>query len=223
MSQKHILIIDDEIGILQFLEEGLQEEGYQVHTALNGKEGLQMALKQPIDLILLDWMMPKMNGLDFCKHYREHNANTPILFLTAKDRLEEVVEGLKAGANDYIKKPFSFEELLARIEIYFRNTVKTKVIEIGTKIKMKPDQREVWENETLINLTQKEYDLLYFLASQKGKICTRDEIIDHVWDIHFGYDSGVIDVFMNALRKKIPSLKTENIIQTIRGIGYKIS
>jgi DNA-binding response OmpR family regulator len=223
MRKKQILIVDDELGILQFLKEGLQEEGYQVHTALNGKDGLQMALKQPIDLILLDWMMPKMNGVDFCKHFREHNQSTPIIFLTAKDRIEEVVEGLKAGANDYMKKPFSFEELLARIEVYFRNTPENKIIEIGSKIKIKPDQREVWENETLINLTQKEYDLLYFLASQKGRICTRDEIIDHVWDIHFGYDSGVIDVFMNALRKKIPSLKTENLIQTIRGIGYKIS
>lgn len=223
MFKRHILIVEDEIGIVKFLKEGLEEEGYEILTAVNGKEGLQIALKQPIDLILLDWMMPKLNGLDFCKHYREHNSNTPIIFLTAKDRVEEVIEGLKAGANDYIKKPFSFEELLARIEIYFRDTVKTKVIEIGTKIKMKPDQREVWENETLVNLTQKEYDLLYFLASQKGKICTRDEIIDHVWDIHFGYDSGVIDVFINALRKKIPSLKTENIIQTIRGIGYKIT
>ena len=127
-NKLNILIIEDEKGIVNFLKQGLEEEGYTVSSAFNGAEGLELATNHPFDLILLDWMMPKMTGLEVCKAIRIHNKKTPILFLTAKDTIQETIEGLRAGANDYIKKPFSFEELLERIKVHFRNASESEIL-----------------------------------------------------------------------------------------------
>jgi DNA-binding response OmpR family regulator len=215
----HILIIEDEIGISNFLKQGLEEENFTVSTANNGLDGLEKTFKNKIDLILLDWMMPKMNGLEVCKAIRAQNNMVPILFLTAKDTVQETIEGLKAGANDYIKKPFSFEELLERIKIHFRENKESSILTLGN-IKLNKDLFQVFVDNVEVSLTHREFELLAYLIKNKGKVCTRNAIIEDVWDIHFEYDTGVIDVFMNAIRKKLNLTKDQDLIKTIRGVGY---
>ncbi len=214
----HILIVEDEKGIVDFLKQGLEEEGFVISYATNGKEGLDMAISLPIDLVLLDWMLPKMTGIEVCKGIRLQK-NIPIIFLTAKDTVQETIEGLKAGANDYIKKPFSFDELLERIKIHFRNNGLHNVLTLGN-ITLDKNKFQVFVNEVEVTLTQREFELLEYLIKNKGSVCTRHKIIEDVWDIHFEYDTGVIDVFMNAIRKKLNLSKDEELIKTIRGVGY---
>ena len=215
----HILIVEDEKGIVDFLKQGLEEENYTISTAFDGVEGLKKALELPIDLILLDWMLPKMQGIEVCKNIRKENLTIPIIFLTAKDTVQETIEGLKAGANDYIKKPFSFEELLERIKIHFRAKDEAKILTLGN-ISIDKSKFQVFVDSNEIALTQREFELLEYLIKNKGNVCTRNKIIEDVWDIHFEYDTGVIDVFMNAIRKKLNLTKDQDLIKTIRGVGY---
>lgn len=215
----HILIVEDEKGIVDFLKQGLEEEGYTISAASDGEEGLKKSIELPIDLVLLDWMLPKMQGIDVCKNIRNEKSNLPIIFLTAKDTVQETIEGLKAGANDYIKKPFSFDELLERIKIHFRTKDEIKVLTLGN-IKIDKSKFQVFVDNKEVSLTQREFELLEYLIKNKGQVCTRTNIIEDVWDIHFEYDTGVIDVFMNAIRKKLNLTKDQELIKTIRGVGY---
>ena len=215
----HILIVEDESGIVQFLQQGLEEEGYQVTSVSDGLQGFEISQKENFDLILLDWMLPKMTGLELCKEIRSKNNNTPIIFLTAKDTIQETIEGLKAGANDYIKKPFSFDELVERIKIHFRNHKQDEILTLGT-IEINILKHQILVNQTEVSLTQREFELLTYLVKNKGKVCTRTQIIEDVWDIHFEYDTGVIDVFINAIRKKLNLKIEEDYIKTVRGVGY---
>lgn len=217
-----ILIIEDEIGISNFLTQGLEEEGYEIAVANNGLTGLEMALNSGADLILLDWMLPKMSGIEVCKKIREKNKQVPILFLTARDTIQETIEGLKEGANDYIKKPFSFEELLERIKIHFRHFDSEDILTLGN-IKIDIAKHEVIVDGNIISFTQREYELFTYLLKNKGRVCTRTEIIEKVWNIYFEYDTGVIDVFMNSIRKKLHISKDNESIKTIRGVGYIIN
>ncbi len=214
-----ILIVEDEIGIANFLQQGLEEEGYAVLVANDGKMGLELALSQKVNIILLDWILPKMTGIEVCKSIRKTDTTTPIIFLTAKDTVQETIEGLKAGANDYIKKPFSFDELVERIKIHFRNQTEPEILKLGS-IEINLSKHIVLADANEVNLTQREFELLCYLVRNKGKVCTRTQIIEDVWDIHFEYDTGVIDVFMNAIRKKLNLNKEEELIKTIRGVGY---
>ncbi len=214
-----ILIVEDEAGIVQFLKQGLEEEGYQVSAALDGLSGLELYKKSNFDLVLLDWMLPKMNGLELCKAIRSKDNETPIIFLSAKDTIQETIEGLKSGANDYIKKPFSFDELLERIKIHFRNKNQNEILTLGN-IEINNSLHQVTVDGIIASLTHREFELLSYLFKNKGKVCTRTQIIQDVWDIHFDYDTGVIDVFMNSIRKKLNIKKEDDIIKTIRGIGY---
>jgi DNA-binding response OmpR family regulator len=215
----HILIVEDEIGIVQFLQQGLEEEGYVVTTATDGLQGFAQIQNNSFDLILLDWMLPKMTGLELCKAIRLKDSAVPILFLTAKDTVQETIAGLKAGANDYIKKPFSFEELVERIKIHFRTATSAETLSLG-HITIDLKQHLVLVKKVVISLTQREFELLTYLVRNKGKVCSRNQIIEDVWDIHFDYDTGVIDVFINAIRKKLNLKIEEDYIKTIRGIGY---
>lgn len=216
---KHLLIVEDEEGIVQFLKQGLEEEGYQITAATNGKAGLEAFNDGKFDLLLLDWMLPKMTGLELCKAIRQINTKVPILFLTAKDTVQETVEGLKAGANDYIKKPFSFDELVERIKVQLRDQPEEEILQLGP-IEINLQKHQVTVDKKEISFTQKEFDLLHYLVKNKGKVCSRTQIIQDVWDIHFEYDTGVIDVFMNAIRKKLNLKVEEDFIKTIRGVGY---
>lgn len=215
----HILIVEDEIGIMQFLQQGLEEEGYQITTASDGAKGYQLVQEHSFQLIILDWMLPKMTGLELCKAIRNQDKKTPILFLTAKDTIQETIEGLQAGANDYIKKPFSFEELVERIKVHFRNLDENEILQLGP-VTIDIQKHLVFVNDKEVSLTQREFELLSYLVKNKGKICSRNQIIEDVWDIHFEYDTGVIDVFMNAIRKKLNLKIEEDYIKTIRGVGF---
>jgi two-component system, OmpR family, response regulator ArlR len=214
-----ILIVEDEKGISDFLKQGLEEESYEIIVASDGLSGLDLAITNKPDLILLDWMLPKMSGIDVCKEFRKIDSKTPIIFLTAKDTIQETIEGLKSGANDYIKKPFSFEELLERIKIHFRTINDAKQLTLSN-IKVDLSKYQVFVDDKEVSLTQREFELLVYLMKNKGNVCTRVQIIEDVWDIHFEYDTGVIDVFMNAIRKKLNLSKENDCIKTIRGVGY---
>ncbi|WP_026725832.1 response regulator transcription factor [Flavobacterium sasangense] len=215
----HILIVEDEKGIVDFLKQGLEEEGYTISSASDGENGLKKALELQVDLVLLDWMLPKMQGIEVCKRIRLEKSNLPVIFLTAKDTVQETIEGLKSGANDYIKKPFSFDELLERIKIHFRSKDEIKVLTLGN-IKVDKSKFQVFVDNKEVSLTQREFELLEYLIKNKGQVCTRTNIIEDVWGIHFEYDTGVIDVFMNAIRKKLNLTKDQELIKTIRGVGY---
>lgn len=214
-----ILIVEDEIGIMQFLQQGLEEEGYHITTASDGLKGYEIIQETHFDLILLDWMLPKMTGLELCKAIRLNDTKTPILFLTAKDTIQETIEGLQSGANDYIKKPFSFEELVERIKVHFRDANEQEILKLGS-IQIDLHKHMVFVSDKEVSLTQREFELLCYLVKNKGKVCTRNQIIEDVWDIHFEYDTGVIDVFINAIRKKLNLKIEEDYIKTIRGVGY---
>ena len=217
-----ILVIEDEPGIANFLHAGLTEEGFAVDVANEGNRGLELSLTNDYDLILLDWMIPSLSGIEVCRRIRKGEKTLPIILLTAKDTVQDTVFGLEAGANDYIKKPFAFEELLARIRVQLRTKEEVNSQLSINDIKLSPVTHQVWRENKEIILTQKEFALLEFLLRNKGKVCTRTRIIEHVWDIHFESDTSVIDVYINSLRKKLNINHVENYIQTIRGVGYII-
>ncbi|XOV91775.1 MAG: response regulator transcription factor [Bacteroidota bacterium] len=215
-----ILIVEDEIGIAAFLKQGLEEESFAVDVANDGKKGLELALSGNYDLLLLDWMLPGLSGIEICRQFRKDYEETPIIFLTAKDTTDETVFGLQAGANDYIKKPFHFEELLERVRVQLRpKSGNHSIFELGN-ISLNIETHQVFKDGKEVTLTQKEFALLEYLIRNKGTVCRRTRIIESVWDIHFEYNTGVIDVYINALRKKLQLSEKENYIQTVRGIGY---
>ena len=194
-----LLIVEDEIGIANFLKEGLEEEGYEVLIANDGKKGYEISQSQKIDLILLDWILPKMTGIEVCKSIRKTDTKVPIIFLTAKDTVQETIEGLKSGANDYMKKPFSFDELVERIRIHFRASKDSEVLTLGP-IKVITSKYQVFLNDAEVVFTQREFDAFSYLNKTKGSFCTRNQIIDVGWDCHFDYETGSINVFMNSNR-----------------------
>jgi two-component system, OmpR family, copper resistance phosphate regulon response regulator CusR len=220
-----ILIVEDESAISGFLKEGLEEEGFAIDLAENGRKGLEMALDfvNEYDIMLLDWMLPGVSGIEICRSVRKVNQQVPIIFLTAKNTVDDTVFGLETGANDYLKKPFAFEELLARIRVLMRkNTGEQSVFTTG-EIQLNIDVHEVTKAGKQIILTQKEFALLELLLRNKGKVCRRSRIMEKIWDVHFDKDTAVIDVFINGLRKKLDDKSSESFIQTIRGVGYRIN
>lgn len=216
---------EDESAIARFLKDGLEEEGFAVDVATNGRQGLEMAMDnlEEYDVILLDWMMPGLSGIDICRSIRKENATVPVIFLTAKDTVDDTVFGLEAGANDYLKKPFAFEELLARIKVLLRNKTGEQNIFEAKNIILNTEAHLVTKTGHPVELTQKEFALLEYLLRNKGKVCRRSRIIEKIWDIHFDKDTSVIDVFINALRKKLDEPEKESFVQTIRGVGYRVN
>lgn len=220
-----ILLAEDEAAIANFVKEGLEEEGFSVDVATNGRQALEMAIDNldEYDIFLLDWMMPGASGIEICRTIRKENKTVPIIFLTAKDTVDDTVFGLESGANDYLKKPFAFEELLARIRVLLRNAEGENSIFQTGDIKLNIEAHNVTKNGVPVELTQKEFALLEYLLRNKGKVCRRTRIIEKVWDIHFDKDTSVIDVFINALRKKLDDPTMESFVQTIRGVGYRVN
>ena len=204
-----ILIVEDEPGIAAFLKQGLEEESFAVDVADEGKKGLQLALSGEYDLLLLDWMLPGLSGIEICRQFRKDFLDTPIIFLTAKDTVDETV-----------KKPFQFEELLERVKVQLRPKSGEHSIFVLGNISLNTETHQVHKETLEVSLTQKEFALLEYLIRNKGKVCRRTRIIESVWDIHFDYNTGVIDVYINALRKKLMLSDEENYIQTVRGVGY---
>ena len=220
-----ILLIEDEIAIAGFISEGLAEEGFAVDVAHNGKEGLAMALDhlEEYDLLLLDWMLPGMSGIEICRNIRKQRPGLPIIFLTARNTVDDVVFGLETGANDYLRKPFAFEELLARIRVLLRSSAGEQTVFRHKDLELDIARHQVLKSGMTIELTQKEFALLELLLRNKGKVCRRSRIIEKVWDIHFDHDTAVIDVYINALRKKLDTAGQPSFVQTIRGVGYRVN
>ena len=216
-----ILVVEDEPGIAGFLRQGLEEEGFAVDVATDGKEGLEMSFSGVYEILLLDWMIPGLSGVELCRKFRKEFPSTPVIFLTSKDTVEDVVFGLQAGANDYIKKPFHFEELLERIRVQLRTAEgEQNKFHLGD-IELDTASHQVFRAGNEVHLTQKEFSLLELLLRNKGRVCRRTRIIESVWDMHFDYNTGVIDVFINALRKKLQLHEgTGAYIETVRGVGY---
>ncbi len=220
-----VFLAEDEPGISGFIKDGLEEEGFAVDVSTNGREALDMAIENidEYDIFLLDWMLPGVSGIEICRNIRKENKEVPIIFLTAKDTVDDTVFGLEAGANDYLKKPFAFEELLARIRVLLRNKTGAQNIFVAGDIRVDIEAHQVTKDGRPVDLTQKEFALLEYLVRNKGKVCRRTRIIEKIWDIHFDKDTSVIDVFINGLRKKLDKPGTESFVQTIRGVGYRIN
>ncbi|MFA6321473.1 MAG: response regulator transcription factor [Candidatus Omnitrophota bacterium] len=217
-----ILVIEDEKKIADFIKRGLKEEGYAVDTANDGENGLFLAKTNSYDLVLLDLMLPKVDGIEICKKLREQKIMSPIIMLTAKDAVKDKVTGLDAGADDYLTKPFAFEELLARIRAILRKKSEQKEASVLQVDDLMIDlhTHKVLRAGKEIELTSKEFALLEYLMRNSGKVVTRTMISEHVWDIDFDTFTNVIDVYINYLRNKIDSDSKKKLIQTVRGRGY---
>jgi two-component system response regulator MprA len=218
--KEHILIIEDDEAILKILRRVLTYEGYQVDTALEGKSGLSMAHEGRPDLIILDWMLPGMDGLEVCHHLRE-TGSTPILMLTAKDTIQDRVQGLDAGADDYVVKPFELDELLARIRALLRRTQPERAQVLSfMDLSLDTNTRQASRKGRIISLTAKEYELLELFLRHPRQVLTREMIFDRVWGYDFGGESNVLDVYIRYLRQKLEENGDVRLLHTARGVGY---
>jgi heavy metal response regulator len=216
-----ILIVEDEKKVAGFIKKGLEEETYAVDVAYDGEEGFHLAAMNEYDMIILDLMLPKMDGLEVLTQLRDKKVSTPILLLTAKDAVEDKVAGLNKGADDYLTKPFAFSELLARI----RSLLRRGQVETQTELKvgdlcLDMVSHKVSREGEEIELTGKEYSLLEYFMRNEGKVLTRTMIAEHVWDYNFDTFTNVIDVYVNHLRKKIDKKYPAKLLHTLRGVGY---
>lgn len=231
-TRPRVLVIEDEPGIVYFIELGLAYEGFEVCSATSGPEGLEMALTKTFDLILLDRMLPGMDGLEVCRKIRQSSA-VPIFFVTALDNLDDRVAGFEAGADDYIAKPFQFKELVARMRAVLR---RQSLVSSGPASSFNPPEtgkdsniiqvvdltlnvttREFWRGERLIELSMREFELLELLMRHPNQVLKRQAILDHIWGFDFTGDANIIEVYVRYLRNK---LGPPNVIQTVRGVGY---
>ncbi|WP_396136021.1 winged helix-turn-helix domain-containing protein [Bacillus sp. NEB1478] len=231
LSQK-LLVVEDELSISTLLQFNLEQAGFQVVTAMDGKSGLEKAEKEIPDLIILDLMLPEMDGLEVCKELRLRKLNIPILMLTAKDDEFDKVLGLELGADDYMTKPFSPREVVARVKAILRRTLTSNEIEenknksehlkIG-EVDIYPENYEAYFKEKALELTPKEFELLVYLARNKGRVLSREQLLSAVWNYDFVGDTRIVDVHISHLRDKIEINTRKPIyIKTIRGLGYKL-
>lgn len=223
MSGEKILIIEDEIKIARFLELELGHEGYKVEQEHDGRQGLERAKSGQFDLVLLDVMLPSLNGFEVLRRLRQA-AETPVIMLTAKDDITDIVTGLDVGADDYLTKPFAIEELLARIRVILKRQRGPAGASLNSLVtgSLKIDQARhaVSYNEEIIELTKKEYDLLHFLAKNENIALSREQILEHVWGYGYYGDTNVVDVYIRYLRSKIDDRYGIKLIHTVRGVGY---
>lgn len=216
-----ILIVEDEEKLSKFLASELQYEGYEVSVCNEGMSGLSSVREADPDLVLLDWMLPHISGLEICRRLRATGNKVPIILLTAKDEISDRVAGLDAGADDYIVKPFSIEELLARVRAHLRRTNDTDPDElIFGDLSLNRRTREIKRGNRSIELTATEYDLLEYLMIHPRQVLTRDQILERVWGYDFGGDSNIIEVYVRYLRLKLEAEQETRLIQTVRGVGY---
>ena len=217
-----ILVVEDEKKIAGFIKRGLKEEGYAVDVAADGDEGYELASVNDYDLIILDIMLPKCDGVTLCKKLRSDRVETPVIMLTAKTSVQDKVTGLDAGANDYLTKPFAFEELLARMRVLLRRTVQPATRLQVADLVLDLLSHKVTRAGRDIVLSSREFALLDYLMRNAGTVVTRTMISEHVWDIDFDTNTNVIDVYINYLRNKIDADFDKKLIQTIRGRGYTL-
>lgn len=218
-----ILVVEDEIKISKFIKKGLEMEHYTIDTAYDGEEALEKIQINSYDIIILDIMLPKIDGIEVCRQIRESKIDTPVIMLTAKDGVDDRVRGLDVGADDYLVKPFAFGELIARIRALLRREkmVKPTKLEVAD-LTLDPQTHEVYRGGKEISLSSKEYKLLDYMMRRPGHVCTRTMIGEHIWGYNFSDDSNVIDVYISYLRKKIDSGFRSRLLHTVRDVGYKI-
>ncbi len=218
-----ILLVEDEKKVASFVKKGLEEEYYSVDVAFDGKNGLHLALTGEHDLIILDVMLPHKDGFSILKEIRSEKISTPVLFLTAKDTLSDKVQGLDIGADDYLPKPFAFEELLARVRALLRRHSSQKDLILKVfDLSLDTQTHTVTRNNLEIKLTPREYSILEYLMRNKNRVISRTVLSEHVYDYHFDTNTNVLDVYINKLRNKIDKNSDSPVIQTIRGVGYII-
>lgn len=222
MNNQKILIVEDEVKIARFLELELKHEGYEVDQAHDGREGLNKALEKEFDMIILDIMLPSMNGIEVLRKLRQ-SSEVPVIMLTAKDETMDKVIGLDMGANDYVTKPFAIEELLARIRAALKRKVSqskaANILELGS-LKVDLDKYTVTYNGEAIELTKREFDLLRYFLENKNIVLTREKVLQAVWGYDYMGDTNVVDVYVRYLRGKIDDRYDKKIIHTVRGVGY---
>lgn len=218
-----ILIVEDDQKIAAFITKGLKEEGFSVDTAFDGMDGLYLAETNPYDVIILDWMLPGINGIEICKQLRSDQNSTPILMLTARGDVDDRIEGLESGADDYLGKPFSFSELVARVKALHRRKShgNASMLKVDT-LSLDPLTRNVIRDEKRIELSAKEYELLEFLMRNKNRIVTNTMIIDNIWNMQEQIESNVVSVTIYHLRNKIDKSFERKLIKTVRGSGYRL-
>ncbi|GLO66827.1 MULTISPECIES: response regulator transcription factor [Oceanobacillus] len=224
---KRILIVDDEESIVTLLKYNMENSGFETDVAYNGQDAINKAESSMYDLIVLDLMLPEIDGMEVCRTLRMNQVNTPILMLTAKDEEFDKVLGLEMGADDYLTKPFSPKEVIARVKAILRrsqlsNNTGFHVLKIG-ELSIYPERYEAEMSNNIITFTRKEFELLYHLAKHKGKVISRDQLLSSVWDYDFIGDTRIVDVHISHLRDKIePNSKKPVYIKTVRGLGYKM-
>ncbi|MBN1218586.1 MAG: response regulator transcription factor [Anaerolineae bacterium] len=219
-----VLVVEDELSIAKFISRGLQREGYTVLTADDGETGLNTAFSELPDLIILDVMLPDIDGLTVCRRLRDAEMQTPILMLTAKDAIPDRVAGLEAGADDYLVKPFAFEELLARLRALGRRKapIETSAPLTFNDLTLNPSTRMAQRGERNIELTAKEYELLELFMRHPNQVLTRDQIYERIWGYDFGGESNIIEVYIRYLRSKLEAGGEPRLLHTIRGVGYAL-
>lgn len=219
---EHILVIEDEQKIADFLRRGLTYEGFKVEVCADGESGLKAARDTPPDLVILDWMLPGLDGLEVCRRLRAAGS-VPILMLTAKDSVADRVKGLDSGADDYMVKPFAFEELMARVRALLRRSHTTEeTILRFADLTLNVSTREVTRGSRKIDLTTKEFDLLHFFMRHPRQVLTREMLYDRIWGYDFGGESNILEVYIRYLRSKLETSAEARLIQTVRGVGYAL-
>jgi two-component system OmpR family response regulator len=223
MPDMRVLVVEDESKLAKLLVRGLREEGHVADAAGRGEEGLWMARATPYDVIVLDVMLPGLNGFDVCKALRDKGVWTPILMLTARDAVEDRIVGLDAGADDYLMKPFSFEELLARLRALTRRVPSERpvVLEVGD-LRLDPAAHRAWRGDSELDLSAKEFGLLELFMRNAGAVLTRDQLLGGAWDLAFETRSNVVDVYVRYLREKIDRPFGCESLETVRGVGYRL-
>lgn len=226
---KKILLVEDEAHVVSFIKKGLSEEGFEVSVAFDGKMGLQLFQNNQFDLIVLDIMLPEINGLDLCKEIRKENTFVPVLFLTALGTSENIVMGLENGADDYMIKPFKFIEFVARIKTLLRRADQTQISDLEVQkdyvftfdnLKLNDYTKEVFRGSEQISLTTTEYKLLYYFVRNTNRVLSRMDILEAVWGVDYDLGTNVVDVYVNYLRKKVDRNSENKLIHTVIGMGY---
>lgn len=224
-SEPRLLVVEDDPQTATMLQRALAYEGYRVMLAADGPSALQLALQQPPDLVVLDWMLPGLDGLEVCRRLRSADETLPILMLTARDEIDDRVQGLKGGADDYVPKPFALDELLARIQALLRRAGRSPKVAAVLRfvdLTLDPSTRQVWRDGHEITLSPREFDLLELLMRHPRQVLTRERILDAIWQYDFGGQTNVVDVYIGYLRQKLEAHGGERLIQTVRGVGFAL-
>ncbi|WP_110588273.1 response regulator transcription factor [Microbacterium suaedae] len=225
MTAPRILVVDDEPNIRDLLSQSLRFAGFQVRTVINGAQTISAVLEEEPDLIVLDVMLPDMNGFSVTKRLRDAGYTAPIIFLTAKDETDDKIKGLNVGGDDYVTKPFSLDEIVARIQAVLRRTMQSEdeesVIRTG-ELTMDQDTHDVYVGDTAIDLSPTEFKLLRYLMLNPNRVLSKAQILDHVWEYDFNGDAGIVESYISYLRRKIDPHAAESLIQTKRGFGYML-